>query len=311
MPLSDIAPGADFVGFALVKSAESKTTASGKPFVAYLLQDRSGSIRTNHWDATEAIPAGTLVKFAGKGEEYNGALQFRLDPHRFRPVEPRDNVALADFLPTAPEPVEDMMAEVRATVEAMSDPDYRALVTALLDDASGTMLRFPAAQAMHHAEIGGLLHHVTSMLRAAKALCGVYADLRPDLLFAGVILHDFGKMEEMERDSAGLVCGYTAPGKLLGHIHLGALRIAKAAERIGTPPEKSMLLQHMVLAHHGCPEWGSPMPARFPEAEVLASLDLLDARLFEMRAALEHTAPGGFSERVAALDRRELYRAGE
>ena len=311
MPISDIAAGVEYVGFALVKSAEPKTTASGKSFVAYQLQDRSGVIRTNDWDTTTAIPPGTLVKFAGKGEEYNGVLQFKLAPQKFRPTEPRDNVVIDDFLPTAPEPVDAMMAEVRATVKAMSDPDYKELVTALLDDSAETLLRFPAAQSMHHAEIGGLLHHVTSMLRAAKALCGVYTDLRRDLLFAGVILHDFGKMQEMERDPSGLVSGYTAPGKLLGHIHLGALRIAEAAEYLGTPPEKSMLLQHMVLAHHGCPEWGSPMPARFPEAEVLATLDLLDARLFEMRAALEHTEPGGFSEKVPALDRRELYRQSE
>lgn len=307
MPISEISINADYIGFAIVNFAEAKTTAAGKPYVAYTLRDRSGTIRTNHWDATAPIPVGSLVKFAGKGELYNGALQFKLDPKRFRLAEDRDGISIEDVLPAAPEPVDAMMVEIRATVSAFADADLKALVTALLDASAGTMLRFPAAQAMHHAEIGGLLHHVTSMLRAAKALVGVYPDLRADLLYAGVIVHDLGKLEEMERDASGLVSGYTVPGKLLGHIHLGAVRIAETAAAIGTPPETSLLLQHMVLAHHGCPEWGSPIPARFPEAEVLSTLDLLDARLFEMREALAHVAPGEFSERVIALDRRELY----
>ena len=307
MPIADIRPSQEYVGFALVRSAEPKTTATGKPYVAYLLQDRSGQIRTNLWDVSVPLPPGTVVKFAGRGEEYNGALQLRLDPKRFRPTEERDHVRPEDFAPAAPESPESMMAEVRSTVAAMEDADLRDLVSAILNDVSDTLLRFPAAQAMHHAELGGLLHHVTSMLRAARALCGVYPGLRRDLLFAGVIVHDIGKLDEMERDPIGLVSGYTPPGRLLGHIHLGAVRIAETADRIGSPAETSLLLQHMVLAHHGRPEWGSPMPARFPEAEVLATLDLLDARLFEMGAALASTPPGSFSERVPALDRRELY----
>lgn len=316
--ISTVRPGEKFDAlFAVVSASELRQTARGKPYAAYTLRDQTGEIKLNLWDAEQILPTGTFVKVRGSGEEYNGAVQIKvdLDSHGtplFRPVAEKDGISIDSVLPCAPEPCDAMMSEVRATVAAFADADLRALVTSLLDAAAPEMLRFPAAQAMHHAEIGGLLHHVTSMLRLAKAVAGVYPDdLNTDLLYAGVIVHDLGKMDEMQRDTTGLVSGYTTEGKLLGHIPCGILRIAEAAKALGTPPEKALLLEHLVLAHHGKPEWGSPVPARTPEAEVLATIDNLDARLFEMRAALRDTAPGSFTPRVFALENRELYKAKE
>ena len=161
---------------------------------------------------------------------------------------------------------------------------------------------------MHHAERSGLLHHMTGMLRAAQAMEEVYPFLNPDLLNAGVIIHDLAKISEMNADSLGMVQDYTTEGKLIGHIVRGVVDIHRAGERVGAAPDKVLLLEHMVLSHHGVPEFGSPIAPKFPEAEVLNVLDTLDARMNEMLEALRRTLPGGFSEKVWAMDNRQLYR---
>ena len=307
--LSAVRAGEQFCGFAMVRGAERKKTRGGDDYVQFTLQDRGGTMKVNRWQSSELLPPGTIVKLAGTGEAFGGEMQLKIDGTKFRVAKPEDEKSASDFLPVAPEAPEAMMAEVRDTVAAFEDDGLRALVAALLDRAGDDMLAFPGAKSMHHAEIGGLLHHVTSMLRAAKALVQVYTFLRKDLLFAGVIVHDLGKMAEMRRDELGLVSEYTAPGRLLGHISLGVAAIGETGRALGVDGETVLMLQHMVLSHHGSPDYGSPVRAAFPEAEVLSQLDLLDARLFEMQAALANVAPGQFSGRVWALENREIYKA--
>ena len=164
---------------------------------------------------------------------------------------------------------------------------------------------------MHHAERSGLLHHMTTMLRTANAIMSVYPQLNPSLLTAGVIVHDLAKIDEMDADTLGLVSDYSVDGKLLGHIVRGVVNIQLAAEKTKASPAKALLLQHMVLSHHGIPDYGSPIAPKFPEAEVLNTIDTLDARLFEMDEALSRAMPGGFSEKVWGLDNRQLYRIPE
>jgi len=149
------------------------------------------------------------------------------------------------------------------------------------------------------------------MLRAANAIMTVYPKLNPSLLIAGVIIHDLAKIDEMDADALGLVADYSIDGKLLGHIVRGVVNIQAAAEKTKASRAKALLLQHMVLSHHGIPEYGSPMAPKFPEAEVLNTLDTLDARLYEMDEALSRAMPGGFSEKVWGLDNRQLYRIPE
>ena len=166
----------------------------------------------------------------------------------------------------------------------------------------------PAALQMHHAEIGGLMHHVCSMLECAECIAGVYPFLDRDLLLAGVVVHDLAKTREMNLNGLGLVSDYSADGMLTGHITLGVCAVAEASARTGHGGcEEEMLLRHMVLSHHEKPEFGSPVPPRFPEAHVLSAIDSLDAVMFEMEDVLKNTAPGTMSGRANAL-RRELYR---
>ena len=315
--VSDIRPGTRFSGVLLVRASTKRTTQGGKGFMDLQLGDRTGTIPAKVWDwPGDPIPPNTILRVEGQGEDYNGHLQLKL--RRQEPVPPEEGRTVAEFVPAAPETPENMLREIRETAEALRDDSLRGIVCKLLDWASegGRLLSAPAAKSMHHATLGGLLHHTVVMLRAAKALAAVYRFLDKDLLFAGVIVHDLGKLDEMETDpDSGMVTAYSRDGRLVGHIVRGVVNVEKAAACTGASRERATLLQHLVLSHHGEAEFGSPVPPKFPEAEVLAAIDRLDAKLYEMHAALQGTKPGEFSQSVFGILRNggkvELYRPGQ
>lgn len=310
MLLADVKRDDRFEGFVIVRSAEQRASSNGKFYLDMTLADRSGSINAKMWDGTVQPPvAGSIAKVRATGNEFNGRMQLRVE--RIRAAEKRDEVDMSALVPCAPYDPRQMLDTVVRAADHIADPDLRLITCALLDRAGDRLLTFPAAKQMHHAERSGLLHHMTTMLRAAEALMGVYPQLNASLLVAGVIVHDLAKMDEMDADALGLVSDYSIDGKLLGHIVRGVVNIQTAAEKTGASTAKALLLQHMVLSHHGIPEYGSPMAPKFPEAEVLHMIDTLDARLYEMDEALSRAMPGGFSEKVWGLDNRQLYRIPE
>ena len=310
MLLSDIKRDDRFEGFLIVRTAEQRASSNGKNYLDMTLADRSGSINAKMWDGTVQPPvAGSIVKVRATGNEFNGRMQLRVE--KIRAAEKKDEVDMSSLIPCAPYDPKAMLAEVIRTADHIADKDLRLIVCALLDRAGDKLLTFPAAKQMHHAERSGLLHHMTTMLKSARAILTVYPQLNESLLLAGVIVHDLAKIDEMEADTLGLVTEYSIDGKLLGHIVRGVVNIQTAAEKTGASLKKAMLLQHMILSHHGIPEYGSPMAPKFPEAEVLHTIDTLDARLYEMDEALGRAIPGGFSEKVWGLDNRQLYRIPE
>lgn len=310
MYLSDIKRDDRFEGYLIVRSAEQRASANGKNYLDMTLADKSGSINAKMWDGTVQPPlAGSIVKVRATGNEFNGRMQLRVE--KIRAAESRDQVDMSALIPCAPRDPNEMLGEVVRAADHIADPDLRRITCELLDRARDKLLTFPAAKQMHHAERSGLLHHTTTMLRAANAIMSVYPQLNASLLIAGVIVHDLAKIDEMDADTLGLVSDYSVDGKLIGHIVRGVVNIQLAAEKTKANPGKALLLQHMVLSHHGIPEYGSPLAPKFPEAEVLNTIDTLDARLYEMDEALSRAIPGGFSEKVWGLDNRQLYRIPE
>lgn len=310
MYLSDIKRDDRFEGYLIVRSAEQRASANGKNYLDMTLADKSGSINAKMWDGTVHPPlAGSIVKVRATGNEFNGRMQLRVE--KIRAAESRDQVDMSALIPCAPRDPNEMLGEVVRAADHIADPDLRRITCELLDRAGDKLLTFPAAKQMHHAERSGLLHHTTTMLRAANAIMSVYPQLNASLLIAGVIVHDLAKIDEMDADTLGLVSDYSVDGKLIGHIVRGVVNIQLAAEKTKANPGKALLLQHMVLSHHGIPEYGSPLAPKFPEAEVLNTIDTLDARLYEMDEALSRAIPGGFSEKVWGLDNRQLYRIPE
>ena len=310
MYLSDIKRDYRFEGYLIVRSAEQRASANGKNYLDMTLADKSGSINAKMWDGTVQPPlAGSIVKVRATGNEFNGRMQLRVE--KIRAAESRDQVDMSALIPCAPRDPNEMLGEVVRAADHIADPDLRRITCELLDRAGDKLLTFPAAKQMNHAERSGLLHHTTTMLRAANAIMSVYPQLNASLLIAGVIVHDLAKIDEMDADTLGLVSDYSVDGKLIGHIVRGVVNIQLAAEKTKANPGKALLLQHMVLSHHGIPEYGSPLAPKFPEAEVLNTIDTLDARLYEMDEALSRAIPGGFSEKVWGLDNRQLYHIPE
>ena len=307
--LGGMIKGQMFEGFLLVKAAEQRTSSNGSKYLDMTLGDVSGEVNAKMWDGTAAAPGvGKVIRLRGMMLEYNGKPQLRVD--KFRLALENDRFDMSMLMPCAPEPPQNMMDYILNRADAIVDKELKALVLLRLEQAGDKIYYYPAAQKLHHAERSGLLHHTSTMLRTAQALCEIYPQLDGDLLAAGVILHDLCKLEELSADEMGVVSEYTVEGQLLGHLVQGVSALGRAAEKLGTRKELVLMLQHMILSHHDLPEYGSPRRPMFPEAEVLHIIDLLDARMFEMDYALKNTAPGGFTERIWSLERKLYKREG-
>jgi len=304
--VTDIRKDERYEGWLLVRTAEQRISSTGKPYLDMTLADRTGAINAKMWDGTMPPAQGAIVKVRGTGNEFMGRMQLRVE--KLKAATAEDAVDISLLVPSAPLSSQGMMAEVRSAVAGMREESIAKITGALLDRAGEALLTYPAAKQMHHAQRGGLLYHMVTMLRAAKALLALYTFLRADLLLAGVIIHDLGKLRELDADEMGVVRDYTVEGKLIGHLVRGVVEIEEAGRACGADAHTVLMLQHMVLSHHGKTEYGSPVPPRFPEAEVLHTLDTLDSRLYEMLDALQRTLEGGFSEKVWAMENRQLYR---
>lgn len=295
-------------GIALVKASSLRVSSNGSKYLDLTLMDASGEINAKAWNWGEnPVPeAGTVVLLRGLVGEFAGKLQLRVD--KLRQVQ-GEEVDWSQLVPCAPESPEAMYRELCETAGTLSKEGLRLLAQTLLEENREQLLIWPAAVSYHHAERAGLLHHTVTMLRAAKALLPIYPYVDRELVLCGVIAHDLCKIQEINAGPMGIATEYTPAGMLLGHLVLGVSNIARLAASLGLDEETSLLLQHMVLSHHDTPEYGSPRPPMFPEAEFLHHLDVLDARMVEMETALRSTPAGQFSERVRALENRRLYKS--
>ncbi len=293
--------------FLLIKSSTKGVASNGKPFLSLVLQDKTGEIEAKLWDVSpeqeKIYTAPTIIKVLGDIQNYRGKLQLRIK--RIRPANSQDNVQIEDFLEKAPVSVEKMQEIVTEYIYAINNPKLQRITRYLLKKYEKQFFMYPAATTNHHEFVSGLAYHVVSMLRLAEKICELYPSLNKDLLYAGIILHDLGKVHEL---SGPVATSYTVEGTLLGHITMMVDEIGKAAQELGIDGEEITLLKHIVLSHHGKAEWGSPKPPLVMEAEVLHYIDNLDAKINMMERALENTKPGQFTERIFALDNRSLYK---
>ncbi|MBQ7306565.1 MAG: HD domain-containing protein, partial [Clostridia bacterium] len=276
LTVSQLVKDLRFEGFLLVRSSDQRTGSNGSRYLDMNLTDRTGEINCKVWDGNVAPPpAGTVIKVRGLVQEYNGRLQLRVE--KLRASTPEDQVDLSRLVPCAPESPEKMRSEIDETIDRFKSENLKKIVREMLRLAGDKLEWFPAAQRLHHAERSGLLHHTTGMLRTAEHIIEAYPWLNGDLLRAGVILHDLSKIAEMKSDELGNVTDYTRDGLLIGHLVRGVAVLAEAARNVGVEGEVVVLLEHMIISHHGEAEFGSPRKPMFPEAEVLHWIDLLDA----------------------------------
>lgn len=303
----------EFTDFFLVKAIAIRIGSNRKQYLDVTLSDNSGEINGKKWDVNNEeaanlgkIKEGDLVKIRASVSEWNNTKQLRIA--RIRKGQKEDGCDMADFIKAAPEDPEEMYAYIHGRAESIADEGLRAMALLFLDSEKERLMYYPAAMKNHHAEMSGLLYHIKRMLILGEKACEVYRQLDRDWIVCGVILHDMEKLNEIQSNELGISNGYTFEGQLLGHLVLGAAKVAEMAKEVGLSSEKTVLLQHMMVSHHYEPDFGSPKKPMFIEAEMLHYLDMVDAKMFDYEAALSGVDPGQFSERVRTLDNRMLYK---
>lgn len=293
--------------FLLIKQSTKGITQQGSPFMTLILQDKSGDIEAKLWDTGEEqerlYAAATIVKVGGEVHEYRGKNQLRIKS--IRPAKEEEGVTISDLVPSSAKSKEVLFEELLQYFFEMKNPHIQRVTRHLLKKHQADFLVYPAATRNHHDYVSGLLDHVVSMLKLGKAIADLYPTLNKDLLYAGIILHDVGKVIEL---SGPIGTQYTVEGNLLGHISIMVNEISKAADELEIQGEEVMLLQHMVLSHHGKEEWGSPKRPMLMEAEILHYIDNIDAKMNMLDRAMAKTANGEFTERIFPLDNRSFYK---
>lgn len=307
-PIADMCPGMDVEGFYILRAAALKTTNSGKPFLSGTICDRTGSVEVKVWDysgpiGARADDAGRVVKIRGSVSEYRGALQVSV--HRIRMAEAADTYDKSLLVPTAPIDADAALADVQRLVASIADADYRSVAETMLARHLDAFRRIPAGKTVHHIFLSGLLMHTYNMLRAADFLAGLYPEvIDRSLLLTGTLLHDFAKEREFVFSDLGIVTEYSTAGQLLGHLVMGAQEVADVARELAIAEEKSLLLQHLLLSHHGEPDFGAAVRPMCAEAELLSYIDLIDSRMEIYAETLPGVPAGGFSQRIFALEKK-------
>ena len=282
-----------FEFMALVTAVSVRPTKTGKDFLDLELTTREGVLKAKKWSATEAdksIKVGDVVKGNAKINVYQGLLSLVLSDMTPVSVDP------SEFKLTVIEPVDSLVDEFYGYVEAIENENLKTIVLDLLskDEIKDNFFKHPAAKSCHHAEENGLLYHTTRMLRAANALVDVYNKITKvvdrDLIFAGIIFHDMGKIKEMAMTAAGN--GEYTKYSLIGHIVMGAIEVSRYADKGMISEETAFQLEHIILAHHGKLEYGSPVVPATPEAVLVSMVDNLDAKLFACQNDMLRIQPG-------------------
>jgi 3'-5' exoribonuclease len=310
--VSDLKPNQVVTTTFLVHVKDVRQKKSGDPYLSLLLGDRTGDVDAKMWDnvaeVMETFERDDFVKVKGLLQVFQNRLQLTI--HKMSRVLDGD-VDLADYFPASERDPAEMFAELRAIIAGIANPHLRALLETFIDDEPlARMYRLaPAAKQVHHAFLGGLIEHVLSLCRLARVTAQHYNYVDLDLLLTGVILHDVGKVAELTYDRS---FGYSSEGQLVGHIAIGLRFLHEKLQRLPDfPPKLRILVEHMILSHHGELEFGSPKLPQFPEALLLHHLDNLDSKMECMRAlvAKDRLVEGCWTAYNASLERSVLKKA--
>lgn len=308
--IKEFVAGERIEGFFLIKTVDLKTAnANGKKYLDFVISDNSGDISAKLWEVNEdnekAFSENNIIKVRGTVVSWQGSLQLKIE--KIRNLEAGDDVNIDDYVQSAPFDSNYMFNEIKKYIDEIKNQDIKNIVGYLLDNNKSKLMFYPAAKKNHHSIKGGLLFHIMTMLNVAEKLHSIYTFLNRDLLYAGVILHDLAKIKEMDSNELGIVNDYTLEGTLLGHITQGIKDVELAGEKFNADRECIILLQHMILSHHYEPEYGSPIKPMIAEAEMLHFLDVMDARMYDMKKITTDTKVGEFSERLWSLENRRIY----
>lgn len=287
--IEDISPGDEVVDFFLVRSKNLSTTRAGKPYLDLELQDRTGLVSAKVWDRAEdfdpLFKRGDLIKIKATAESYREQTQLKVA--QIRVPTDKETLDQGDFLPATKKNVDDMWDELEEIIEGVEHPFLSQLLVEFFGDEQFLEMfrRSVAARNIHHAYLGGLLEHTLQVVKLAVTCTEMYPELDRDLLVTTAILHDIGKVRELETVAEII---YSTEGYLIGHISLGMQMLEDKIRTIeGFPHELGLRCKHILISHHGELEWGSPVVPKMAEAIVLHYLDNLDAKTKQVFQAIE------------------------
>lgn len=301
----------------LVGDKQLRTNRQGNPYLQIELRDRSGQITGRLWNATEHLSrqfdSGDFIQARGKVQSFQGALQVILSSVTVVPSEKMD---VADFLPHTEQDLSKLQEKLKQALNKVQQPNLKALVQVFLMDERfmASLAKVPAGVRNHHAYVGGLLEHIVKLLEIADRVLPLYPGLDKDLVLVGLFLHDLGKVRELTFDRS---FSYTDEGQLIGHMVIGVEmlneKMREVEQLVGEkfPDELAWRLKHVILAHHGSHEYGSPKLPMTPEAMAVHCLDNLDAKLHSLLRDIreDRGSTSAWTPYNQALQRK-LYKGG-
>ena len=294
--------------YAMIKELREKKDKNGNGYLDLIV---IGSDKNEYpakiwrFENNGQFEANEVVEIEYTMDNYMGKPQLTISSIKKAPDE-----MIKQFVPSSEHDGVAVFSMLLDKVNNFNDRELKAIVNKIMLDNREALEVYPAAFRLHHAIVGGLMLHTASIVEMAEKICTIYPNVNRELLLSGAILHDVAKTFEMKTGKSGLCSGYTMGGELIGHLVKGAMYIEDTAKSLGINNDMVTLLEHMVLSHHGVPEFGSPVRPMFLEAEILSTLDELDAKIFEINNATDKVGVGEFTERQWALDNRKLYNHG-
>ena len=304
--IKDLTDGSNASGIYLVKDFAKCLTNGGKAYLNLHFQDGSGVIDGKKWDVTnedlETLEIGGLVRVDGTTLDYKGKLQIKV--LGLYKVDPND-ADLEGFLLQSPIPVETLIAKFKKHYASVKNEDCKLILKEIFTRYYKEFIDYPAAVKNHHEFYHGLLYHTVSMCDIADFLCTHYPELNRDLLISGCLLHDIGKVIEL---SGPIATKYTEEGTLLGHLTIGMSLVKEIADQLNIKSEVPMLLEHMILSHHGKLEYGSPVMPHTLEAEVMYLIDNMDSKITMINKALADLEDNTFSNKIMPLEGQAFYK---
>ena len=294
--------------FALIKELNEKKDKNGNGYLDLIVigsDKKEYPAKVWRFDNNGQFEQNDVVEIEYTLDNYKGKAQLTITTIKKAPSE-----MIKEFIPASEYDGKVVFSMLLKKVNEFKDEELKAIVKDIMLTNREALEIYPAAYRLHHAIVGGLMLHTASIVEMAEKTCEVYPNINRELLLSGAILHDVAKTFEMQTGKTGLCSGYTVGGELIGHLVKGAIFIDETAKRLGIDSEKVTLLEHMILSHHGVPEYGSPVRPMFLEAEILSTLDALDATIFEINNATGKGEAGEFTDRQWALDNRKLFNHG-
>lgn len=309
--IKDFKVGDKIEGIYLIKNILIKVTNSNnKKYLDLTLSDKTGDINAKLWNLKEdfnnEFMENTLVSVKGCVLSWQGSLQFKLESISKDFNE--ENIKISDYVKCAPFDPQIMFEELFNIVCSFKNDDIRNILLEILDIKKEKLLYYPAAKSNHHSIKSGLLYHILSMIKLGDVIGNLYPIVNKELLFAGIILHDIEKTEEMKASELGIVSSYTVEGQLLSHLIQGITLVDRVCNKLNISGEIKMLLEHMILSHHYEPAYGSPIKPMIIEAELLHYIDVIDARMYDMKRILDVMEEGCISESIFSLNNRRIYK---